>query len=212
MNDTISNKFGFKVEAGTKLFSAGDPGDDMYVVRSGSVRVFLEAGGTEKTLAILGVGEFVGEMSLLNGTCRSANAVMHETGELLIVKGRLLEDMIVHNTEIGLRLIKRLAKRLETADSLIKVLLHRDPRDRVVENFKRLVALHDGSGDEIVTVAADIKGMAEQVGLQADEVHEIVSRMIKAQIIVEENGAWLIKEPERLDEFLLNLKKKAQFQ
>jgi CRP-like cAMP-binding protein len=211
MNDTLSTRYGRKVEAGEKLFSAGDPGEEMFVIRSGSVRVYLEAAGIEKTLAILGPGEFVGEMSVLNSKPRTADAIMHETGELLVIKGRVLEEMIVHNTEIALRLIKRLAKRLETADSLIKVLIHRDAKERVIENFKRMASLYDWANGEVVTVAADVDAMAEQVGLEVAEVYDIVSRMIKSGAILESEGAWTIKDPGRLDDFLAYLKKKDQF-
>ena len=211
MGDTLSAKYGRMVEAGEKLFSAGDPGEEMYVIRSGSVRVYVEAAGTEKTLAILGPGEFVGEMSVLSSKPRTAAAVMHEAGEILVIRGRVLEEMIVHNTEIALRLIKRLAKRLETADSLIKVLIHRDPKDRVIENLKRMTALHEQAEGEALSVAADVEAMAEQVGLTVEEVYDVISRMIKAGAIEESDGAWIISDPDRLDEFLTYLKKKEQF-
>lgn len=211
MSDTLSTRYGRKVVEGEKLFAAGDPGDEMFVIRSGAVRVFVEAAGTEKTLAILGPGEFVGEMSVLNSQPRTANAVMHEAGELLVIQGRVLEEMIVHNTEIALRLIKRLAKRLETADSLIKVLIHRDSKERVIENFKRIAALHNPANGAEVTVAADVNAVAEQVGLDVTEVYDVISRMIKTGALVESEGAWVIREPSRLDEFLVYLKKKDQF-
>jgi CRP/FNR family cyclic AMP-dependent transcriptional regulator len=211
MGDTLSDKYGRKVAAGELLFRAGEPGDDMFVIRAGSIRVYLEAAGKEKTLAILGPGEFVGEMSLLNGKPRSANAVVHEDGELLVVKGKVLEEMIVHNTEIALRLIKRLSSRLDTVDSLIKVLIHRDIRERVIENLKRLAHMHGWKPGNEVTIEADIDAMAEQVGLSVEEAHEIISRLIKAGALNQQEGAWTIKDPERLDDFLDFLKKKEQF-
>lgn len=211
MGDTLSSKYGKEVEAGTLLFCAGDAGSEMFVIRSGSVRVYLEAAGTEKTLAILKPGEFVGEMSLLNGKPRSANAMMHETGELLVINGRVLEEMIVHNTEIGLRLIKRLASRLDAADSLIQVLIHRDPRERVIENFKRLALLHGWSPGRGVTLSADVPALAEQVGLTVEEAHDVISRLIRAGALLEEGESWTIKDPEKLGEFLKFLKQKEQF-
>ena len=212
MGDTLSSKYGKTVEAGTRLFNTGDPGDDMFVIRSGAVRVFLEAGGIEKTLAILGPGEFVGEMSLLNGKPRSANAVVHEDGELLVIGARVLEEMIVHNTEIGLRLIKRLATRLDAADSLIQVLIHRDAKERVIENLKRLASLHGWTPGNAVTISADMDAMAEQVGLSVEEVHDVVSRLVRAGALTEAGNAWTIEDPERLGEFLEFLKQKEQFQ
>ncbi len=211
MSDTLSAKYGRKVHAGELLFCAGDEGDEMFVIRSGSIRVYLEAAGTEKTLAILGAGDFVGEMSLLNGKPRSANAVVHEDGELLVVKGRVLEEMIVHNTEIALRLIKRLSTRLETVDSLLKVLIHRDHRDRVIENLKRLAKLHGWTPGSDVTIDGDISAMAEQVGLKEAEVHEVISRLVKAGALIQDQKSWTIKDPGQLDHFLEFLKKKEEF-
>lgn len=211
MVDSLSKKYGKTVESGELLFRAGDTGEDMFVIRSGSVRVFIEAAGQEKTLAILGPGEFVGEMSLLTGKPRTANAEVHESGELLTITGRVLEEMIVHNTEIALRLIKRLAKRLEATDSLIAVLIHRDAKARVIENLKRLADLHGWTAGESVTIAADIPAMAEQVGLDMDEVYDVISRLIKAGALVEEDNNWIIQDPGRLGEFLSFLKKKEQF-
>ena len=211
MNDILSQKYGRKVRTGDRLFDAGDAGDEMFVIRSGAVRVYIAAGGTEKTLAILGPGEFVGEMSLLNGEPRSANAVVHEDGDLLVITGPVLEEMIVHNTEIALRLIKRLASRLHTADSLIKVLIHRDPKERVIENLKRLAVIHGWTPGNEISLSADIPAMAEQVGLDLDEAHDVISRLIRAGALVEKQGSWTVKDPERLDEFLDFLKKKEQF-
>lgn len=211
MGDTLSEKYGKRVSAGERLFNAGDEGNDMYVIRSGAIRVFIEVAGQEKTLAILGPGDFVGEMSLLNGKPRSANAVVHEDGELLVVKGKVLEEMIVHNTEIALRLIKRLASRLDTADSLISVLIHRDIRDRVIENLKRLAHLRGWSPGSAVTLDADIEGLAEQVGVTVDEAHDVMSRLEKAGALVRTESSWIIHDPSRLGEFLEYLKKKEQF-
>jgi CRP/FNR family cyclic AMP-dependent transcriptional regulator len=211
MGDTLSAKYGKKVKVGELLFRAGDQGDEMFVIRSGAIRVYLEAAGQEKTLAILGAGDFVGEMSLLNGKPRSANAVVHEDGELLVIKGRVLEEMIVHNTEIALRLIKRLSTRLDTVDSLLKVLIHRDVKERVIENLKRLAVLHGWHPGNEITIDGDLDAMAEQVGLRVEEVHDVISRLIKAGALIENQGSWTIKDPGRLDEFLEFLKKKEQF-
>ena len=211
MGDVLTNKYGRHVEVGEHLFRAGETGGEMFVIRSGAVRVYIEAAGKEKTLAILGPGEFVGEMSLLNGKPRTANAEVCEAGELLVIKARVLEEMIVHNTEIALRLIKRLARRLETADTLIAVLIHRDPKARVIENLKRLADLHGTTDNEGVTIAADLPAMAEQVGLEMEEVYDVISRLVKAGALIEEDDNWIIKNPAKLGEFLTFLKKKEQF-
>jgi CRP/FNR family cyclic AMP-dependent transcriptional regulator len=211
MDDPLFVKYGKKAHAGEVLFKEGDKGADMFVVRSGSVRVFIRSSGLEKTLAILGPGEFVGEMSLLTGQPRSATAVVQEDADLLVVSGKVLEEMIVHNTEIALRLIRKLARRLEATDSLVQVLLHKDPKQRVIENLKRLATLHGWTPGNKVVLQADCKAVAEQVGLEFEEVQDVISRLVRAGAMTEDKGSWTIDNPERLGEFLKFLKTKSQF-
>lgn len=211
MSDSLFTKYGKKAPAGETLFRQGDEGSEMFVVRSGSIRVFVEANGVEKTLAVLGAGEFVGEMSLLTGQPRTASAAVHEDADLLVVGAQILEDMIVHNTEVALRLVRKLARRLESTDALVQVLLHRDPKERVIENLKRLARLHGWTPGNNVTLQADYQGVAEQVGLELSEVQDVISRLIRADALVEDGGSWIIASPEKLHEFLKFLKMKDQF-
>lgn len=210
--DPLFAKYGRNAKAGEVLFREGEPGSEMFVVRSGSIRVFVTSSlGVEKTLAILGAGEFVGEMSLIIGKTRTASAVVHEDAELVVVGGRILEEMIVHNTEIALRLVRKLARRLESADSLIQVLLHRDPRDRVIENLRRLSELHGFAQGEPLHLEADAEAMAEQVGLPLDEVTDVISRLVRDGALQLRDGSWCIEDPSRLGEFLQALKARDQF-
>jgi CRP/FNR family transcriptional regulator, cyclic AMP receptor protein len=63
----------------------GDPGRDMYVIQSGRVRVTRKLGGEERELAILGKGQFFGEMSLLESLPREADVRAIEDSELLVL-------------------------------------------------------------------------------------------------------------------------------
>lgn len=211
MGDPLFAKYGRKAAVGEVLFAAGEQGAEMYVVRSGAVRVFVSSRGVEKTLAVLGAGEFVGEMSILTDQPRTATAVVVEDADLLVVGVRVLEEMIVHNTEIALRLIRKLARRLESADSLIQVLLHRDSKERVIENLKRLATLHGAEKGTEVRLAADYPAMAEQVGLDEEEVQEIMGRLIGAGFITQDGGSWIISKVDDIDDFLGFLKMKERY-
>ncbi|HOX27770.1 MAG TPA: cyclic nucleotide-binding domain-containing protein [bacterium] len=76
------NRFGsiietLEIKAGGKLFNDGDPGDALYIIYEGSVRIFktIDAdSGEEKSLALLPAGAYLGEMTLLEGSPRSASA------------------------------------------------------------------------------------------------------------------------------------------
>ncbi len=212
MVDPLFAKYGKTAKTGDVLFAAGEKGQEMYVIRSGSVRIAVQSRGIDKTLAVLGPGEFVGEMSILTDQPRSATATVQEDAELLVVGVRVLEEMIVHNTEIALRLIRKLARRLESADALIRVLLHRDPRERVIDNLKRMAQLHAGIGpDNEVHIEADHAAFAEQVGLDLAEVEDVMGRLVAAGFVRLEEGSWVIGKVDDIDDFLGFLKLKEQY-
>ena len=211
MGDPLFAKYGRTAKAGEVLFTAGEKGAEMFVVRSGFVRIAVESRGIEKTLAVLGPGEFVGEMSILTDQPRSATATVQEDAELLVVGVRVLEEMIVHNTEIALRLIRKLARRLESADALIRVLLYRDPKERVIENLKRLARIHDTGDGAPLRFRTDFAEMAEQVGLEPADVEDIMLRLVNAGFVKFEDDNWIISKVEDIDDFLHFLKLKDQY-
>ena len=61
---------------GEPLFNEGDPGDALYIISSGAIRIFknIKATGEDKSLALLSAGTYLGEMTLMDGTPRSASA------------------------------------------------------------------------------------------------------------------------------------------
>ncbi len=89
--------------------------------------------------------------------------------------------------------------------------MHRGEKERVIENLKRLAALHGWTPGNAVTLKADNEAMAEQVGLKVEEVQDVMSRLIRAGALSEKGGAWLIEDPGKLGNFLNFLKKKDQF-
>lgn len=74
-----------KVAAGTVLFREGEPGEVMYLVREGRIGVSRRHGGGDETLAELGPGAILGEMSLLDRKPRSATATVLEDADLSVI-------------------------------------------------------------------------------------------------------------------------------
>lgn len=114
----------------TVLFREGDPGGEMYVIGAGRVEIIKRIAGEEKTVAVLGPGEMLGELALLNDKPRTATAIVLDPLDALVIDKSTLEDMLEHNPEFTMRLIRRLADRLDVADGLVRLLLHPDPNAR----------------------------------------------------------------------------------
>jgi CRP-like cAMP-binding protein len=85
------------LEAGTTLFTTGEPGESLFVVRSGEIELFMKDTTGEKiVLAIAGSGEIFGELALLDRGARTATAVAMIDTELLERPERLLHIDRVH--------------------------------------------------------------------------------------------------------------------
>src|SRR5689334_16918319 len=159
MSDPLFARFGREYQPGDVLFREGESGDVMFVIQSGAVRITKDVGGEAKPLAVLGPGEFVGEMAILNNKPRTATASVIEPTRCLVIEAKMLESMVAKNAEIALRLIKKLAKRLDSADSLVEILMHKDPKARVMLALSRHADAFGERTDEgirIRTTAAEI--------------------------------------------------------
>jgi CRP/FNR family cyclic AMP-dependent transcriptional regulator len=167
--------------------------------------VSKQIGNVERTLAVLGPGEFVGEMAILTGENRSATATTEEETRLVPIDAAMLEHLVARSPEVAVRLLKRLAFRLKAANDLAAILLHRDPRVRVVRGLALLVETRgvDRQADEVF-VEVTAEELAGQLGLEPPEVAEVLGRLERGGMVVpvaEENG-YLVRDLDRLREFV----------
>ena len=199
---------------GKILFRDGDPGESMYVIQQGRVRIFTEVKGEQKQLAILGPGDFFGEMAILNGKPRTASAEVIEDCKILVIGAKTFASMIVSNQEIAVRLIKRLARRLDSANTLIDILMHRDPKARVILGLAHEAEYNgEQSSDGSTLVPIDATALGNQIGLEPAEVSVVLQRLGRLKI-VEETPEGFIRIPDtmRLHEFLEFLQMREKFE
>lgn len=108
-------------ETETFVFHEGEMGDKLYLILEGKVRISRNLPGMgEEALAVLGPGEAFGEMSLIDDTPRSADALVHERVRLLVITREAFEDLLfVHKDlayEILWNFVKTLSGRLRDAN------------------------------------------------------------------------------------------------
>jgi uncharacterized membrane protein len=132
--------------AGTFLFRAGDEGDALYLIERGKVRICVRTtNGRELTLTELGCGDFFGDMALLDGQRRSADAVVAEDARLAVLSRGHFLSFVRSSPNVALELLASLANRLRHTDEL---LLHSATRNVNVEEAARLT-LADRAADLI---------------------------------------------------------------
>ncbi|HVK63480.1 MAG TPA: Crp/Fnr family transcriptional regulator [Polyangium sp.] len=211
MSDPLFARFGREFSAGDILCREGDPGDVMYVLQTGSVRITKMIAGEERVIAMLGPGEFLGELAILNGKPRSATATVVETTRCLLVEARTLEKMVAVNAEIAMRLIKKLAKRLDSADALIEVLMHRDPKARIMLALARSAEAFGEKTPEGILIRTRAEDLARDVGVDATAASDVMQRLRRLRLASEVPGGIVVADVVRLQDFVEFLEMPQKF-
>jgi len=129
--------------------------------------------GKEVTLAILGPGEFFGEMGLIDDSPRSASVVAMESCELLSVTKRDFKKCLAENFEMSMAVMRGLVRRLREADRKIGSLALLDVYGRVARLL--LDMSETVNGEKVVTKRLPKQDIAKMIGAS----REMVSRVMK---------------------------------
>src|SRR5262245_27633429 len=184
----LFERFGRTCPVGTILFQEGEPGLEMFVIQSGRVELTRMVAGRPRRLATLPAGEFFGELAIVNRAPRSATATVVEDARLLVIDGRTFEAMVRGNTEIAVRLIRKLAERLQSANEQVEMLLRRDASHRVV-HWLRQRAVTDGTPSDLgVRIDVAVRDVAEAVQVGTEEVAACLERLERAHLVHRDLG------------------------
>ena len=118
------------------LFQLGDAGDAMYLIEEGRVRIFIhDEDGEDVTLAELSDGDFFGEMAIVDGKPRSANAIVLEDARLAVLSREDFLRFVRANVDVALEMVSAISDRLRQTDRLLR---QRVSRNVNVENDARM--------------------------------------------------------------------------
>jgi uncharacterized membrane protein len=146
-----------EVTAGTCHFQRGDAGESMYLIERGSIKISVkDADGHDTTLAELGKGEFFGEMSLLDGHVRSADATASADSLLAVLPRAEFRAFLRKNPDVALGILTALTHRLRRTDDLL--------RHRVSRNVNEEEAAHLTMADRAADVLAEFGGSWKFIG------------------------------------------------
>ncbi len=112
--------FSVDFSAEAMIFEEGDLGTEMYIVQDGKIAILKSYKGREQQLAILGQGDFFGEMSVLEDLPRTASAKAVTDCRLLQINGSTFDQMLRKNPEIAVRMMRKLSRRLRETDMRLR--------------------------------------------------------------------------------------------
>jgi CRP-like cAMP-binding protein len=172
------------------IVEEGLPGDYMYVIREGRVKVTkLSGDGREKILELLEEGSFFGEMSLLDSAPRSASVkALTEVRILALARNDFL-NVLGRSPDLALAVIHELTQRLRQQDEQASSLSFQRVKERTQGLLVRLARDEAGVSGRLATPALTHQQIADMIGTS----RETVTRAVKG---LKQDG-WLEQDGKR---------------
>jgi CRP/FNR family transcriptional regulator, cyclic AMP receptor protein len=159
LRDRLSNQ---TVPQNTRLFRQGDQGDAMYLIESGRVRISIRAEDKQEvTLAELAQGDFFGEMAIIDGRQRSADARVIEDANLAVLSRDAFLSFVRTSPDVALEMLSALTDRLRRTDELLRSRVSRN----VNEEQEARLTLADRAADLIAEFGGSWKFIGVSIAL-----------------------------------------------
>ncbi len=196
-DNLLFDKYGHVIPAGTVIFREGDEGNEMFIIQEGKVKISKSIGNKDHVLAILGKGDFFGEMAIVNRIRRTATAQTVTDTHLLAFDRQGFRSMIEKNSKIAMNIIDKLCRRLQQANMQIQQLKRK--------NAPALIALHlvyafEGASQDSIPFDKTLEEISLSLEMPLQEVEGIVQRMETEGILKKEGKSLLLVNPQTLRE------------
>ena len=191
-------------EAGRNVMTIEQPGEAVYIILYGTVKIHIEQGERDVILSILGAGDLLGEMSLIDSVGRSASAVTLENSLMLWMDKTTFNYILDNFPAIARNLVKILSARVRLSDQLIQALATLDVNGRVARQLLAFAEKYglskDGSRQiRIVLTQSDI---ADLVGASRKRVNQTMVLFKDRELIdTDAEGRIAIKDSEGLAKY-----------
>lgn len=187
--------------AGQPVFLQGDPGEEMYLVLDGRIRISCEStSGKEVTLATFTGGAFFGEMALLDGMPRSASAYAETRCEALLLRRTDFMDFLDRSPASARKLLAFLSRRLREANDKIQDLALLTVRQRLAAVLADL-ALREGEPEGtgiLLGKSINHRVLAAMLGTSRESVSRMAAELRERGLIEQRGRRVLVKDVEGL--------------
>ena len=183
----------------------------MYVIKSGKVRLTKKIHDEEVVIEELRAGEFCGELAMLGTARRPVTAMVVEDASVIQVQTDQFENMIRGNTDIALRMLKKLTQRLTQAQYRVSNLILRSNAARVLHQL-RAEAL-ERHGEEGITSPTPIpEDLADALAIELGEIKKVLGQLVRDELIsIKPSGEFVIQDPLAYDRYLRYLELNDRF-
>jgi CRP/FNR family cyclic AMP-dependent transcriptional regulator len=189
------------LKRGATIFSKGDPGNSLIAVISGTVKISISSpDGRSAILNLIGAGEIFGEVAVLDGQARTADATANTNCEIFVIDRREFLPFVRSQPALAMKFIELLCTRLRwTSDQVEQVILQNLP-GRLASALIRLTERHkmaQGGGRTIVVTQQEI---SEMVGMSRESINKQLRAWAVRNWVRLEHGAIVVLDVESLQE------------
>lgn len=191
-----------KVKSGSIIFRKGDDGSHIYAVLSGVVRITTgSAGGKDTIFGLVLPGEIFGEIAVLDGGTRSADAVAVGPCELIVVNRRDFIPLLSEFPTLGMRFIEVLCGRLRRSSEHVEDIVFLDLPQRLAKVIRYL---HDRAGSETAqkTIRITQRELSQMIGASRESTNKQLRGWEQANILKMSRGTLALRKPDALDRLL----------
>ena len=179
------------LKKGEILFNKGGAGDALYIIKKGKIKIFLSShAGDEVLLAIFSEADFFGEMALLDGMPRSADAIAIEPTELLLLDRNDFISFLNHNKNAVQAVLQSLSQRLRRTDDLLEDTCFLQISERFAKKLVELAMQHGRREGDVIFIDLSLtqKDMASMVGATRESINkELRTLREKGLVSIQEN-------------------------
>src|SRR5690349_9636711 len=191
-------------DAGRNVLTMEQPGEAVYVILHGTVKIHIEQGERDVIISILGAGDLLGEMSLIDSVGRSASAVTLESSLLLWMDKITFNYMLDNFTPVARNLVRILSARVRLSDQLIQALATLDVNGRVARQLLAFAEKygHEKDGATQIRIVLTQSDIADLVGASRKRVNQAMVLFRERGLIdTDAEGRIAIKDNKRLAKF-----------
>lgn len=187
-----------KVKTGTVLFRKGDEGARFYAVLSGMVRISTgSSGGKDAVFTVILPGEIFGEVAVLDGSTRSADAVAVDACELMVIERRDFMPLLREFPELAVRFIEILCGRLRRTSEQVEDIVFLDLAGRLA---KVLLHMH-GQTQSAATKAIRItqRELSQMIGASRESTNKQLRKWERSKLLKMQRGTLVVLAPDALE-------------
>lgn len=186
---------------GEVILRQGDPGTTFFLIESGRVRVAVTSPqGKEIILAFRGQGEFLGELSLLDGEPRSADVIAHEASTLLMLDRSDFIRYLESRPKLAIRMLALVGRRLRQSTRMVEDSAFLDIPGRLA---RVLLDLAESEGSAVssgtaITSRLTQTELASMVGGTRESVNKWLGSYEREGLLRREGGTIVLMKPDLL--------------